>query len=143
MPISAIDAIGSATSSISASLQDLAASAHNIANVRTAKPTDGPAFQGEQVVQVDDPAGGVSTTVVPAGTEEGVVLSEPDHPDADEAGLVRYPNIDIAAEMVSVVVAQRAIEANVATIYRAVDTYRDLLAMTSSDRAARAASVSG
>ncbi len=136
----AIDAIGSATSGINASLQDLAASAHNIANVRTAKPTDGPAFQGEDVVQTSDPDGGVSTMVVPSGTEAGIVLSEPDHPGADEAGLVRYPNIDIAEEMVKVVVAQRAVEANVATIHRAVDTYRDLLAMTSSDRAQMAAS---
>ena len=136
----AIDAIGSATSGINASLQDLAASAHNIANQRTARPTDGPAFQGEQVIHVDDPEGGVATMVAPRGTEEGVVLSEPTHPDADPAGLVRYPNIDIAAEMVSVVVAQRAIEANVATIHRAVDSYRELLAMTSSDRAQMAAS---
>lgn len=135
----AIDAIGSATSGISASLEDLAAAAHDLANLRTAKPTDGPAFQGEQVVHVDDPEGGVSTLVAPRGTEEGVVVSEPTHPEADPAGLVRYPNIDIAAEMVSVVVAQRAIEANVATIHRAVDTYRDLLAMTSSDRTQMAA----
>jgi flagellar basal-body rod protein FlgC len=143
MPISAIDAIGAAASGINASLQDLAASAHNVANIRTAKPTDGPAFQGEQVIHTEEPGGGVSTTVAPQGTEEGVVLSEPDHPDADEAGLVRYPNIDIAAEMVNVVVAQRAIEANVATIHRAVDTYRDMKAMTASDRAQMAASANG
>ena len=136
----AIDAIGSATSGISASLQDLAAAAHNVANLRTAKPTDGPAFQGEQVVHLDDPAGGLTTMVVPRGPEEGVVLSEPTHPDADPAGLVRYPNIDIAAEMVSMLVAQRSIEANVATVHRAVDTYRDLLAMTSRDRVQLAAS---
>ena len=135
----AIDAIGSATSGISASLQDLAAAAHNLANLRTAKPTDGAAFQGEQVIHVEDPDGGVATLVAPRGTEEGVVLSEPTHPDADPAGLVRYPNIDIAAEMVSVVVAQRAIEANVVTIEQAVDTYRELLAVTTSDRAQMAA----
>jgi flagellar basal-body rod protein FlgC len=140
--VQAIDAIGSATSGISASLQDLAAAAHDLANLRTAKPTDEAAFQGEQVIHVDDPEGGVSTLVAPRGTEEGVVLSEPTHPDADPAGLVRYPNIDIAAEMVSVLMAQRAVEANVVTIHRAVDSYRELLAVTSNERAQMAASAS-
>ena len=138
-----INAIDAARTGIQASLQDLAASAHNVANLRTAKPTSGPAFQGEQVIRTEDPEGGVSTMTAPRGTAEGVVLSEPQHPDADPAGLVRYPNIDIAAEMVNVMVAQREVEANVVTIHRAIDTYRDLLAMTSSDRAALTASTSG
>lgn len=138
----AIDAIDSARSGISASLQDLAASAHNLANLRTAKPTDGEAFRGEQVIRTENAGGGVSTMTAPAGTAEGVVLSEPEHPDADAHGLVRYPNIDIAAELVNTMVAQRSLEANVVTVHRAIDTYRDLLAMTSSDRA-QAASSSG
>jgi flagellar basal-body rod protein FlgC len=133
--MSQIDAIGAVTSSLSASLQDLAASAHNIANLRTAKPTSEDAFLGEQVIRSEGVGGGVATQIAPKGTAEGVVLSEPDHPAADAEGLVRYPDIDVGAEMVNMLIAQRGVEANVATIHRAVDSYRELLAVTTQHRA--------
>ena len=38
---------------------------------------------------------------------------EPGHPDADAEGNVRYPNIDLAFEMVNMMEASRAYEANV------------------------------
>ena len=38
---------------------------------------------------------------------------EPGHPDADAEGYVRYPNIDLAFEMVNMMEASRAYEANV------------------------------
>lgn len=129
-----IEAISAATSSLSSSMDDLAASAHNIANLRTAKPTSGPAFQGERVVQTEAPAGGVESTTVPAGTEEGIVLREPEHPDADATGAVRYPSIDVGAELVQMQMAQRSVEANVATIHAAIDTYRELLSISSTER---------
>jgi flagellar basal-body rod protein FlgC len=40
----------------------------------------------------------------------------PDHPDADEAGYVTFPNISIAVEMADLVSAQRAYDANIAVI---------------------------
>jgi flagellar basal-body rod protein FlgC len=36
----------------------------------------------------------------------------PGHPDADENGYVRFPNINIATEMVDLITASRAYEAN-------------------------------
>lgn len=132
--MAAIGAISAASSSLHASMQDLAASAHNIANVRTAKPTSGDAFQGERVVQTSGPAEAVLTMVVPAADEAGVVLSEPTHPDADAAGMVRYPSIDVGEELVRMQMAQRNVEINLNSIEAAVDTYRDLLSMTNRDR---------
>jgi len=41
---------------------------------------------------------------------------EPSHPDADENGIVRFPNVDVAEQMVDMVSARRAYEANVAAI---------------------------
>ncbi|MBD3336636.1 MAG: flagellar basal body rod protein FlgC [Candidatus Eisenbacteria bacterium] len=41
---------------------------------------------------------------------------DPSHPDADENGIVRYPNVDAAKEMVNLVLATRAYEANVAAL---------------------------
>jgi flagellar basal-body rod protein FlgC len=38
---------------------------------------------------------------------------EPTHPDADAEGYVKYPNIDLAMEMVNMMEASRAYEANV------------------------------
>lgn len=41
------------------------------------------------------------------------VRYEPDHPDADADGYVRFPNVDILREMVDMIAASRAYEANV------------------------------
>ncbi len=41
---------------------------------------------------------------------------EPHHPDADEEGYVAYPNINPVEEMVNLISAQRAFEANVTAI---------------------------
>ena len=41
------------------------------------------------------------------------LVYEPSHPDADENGFVAYPNINIVTEMVNMISATRAYEANV------------------------------
>ena len=41
---------------------------------------------------------------------------DPDHPDADENGYVAMPNIDIIIEMVDMIAATRAYEANVTAL---------------------------
>ncbi|MCB9365964.1 MAG: flagellar basal body rod protein FlgC [Calditrichaeota bacterium] len=38
---------------------------------------------------------------------------DPDHPDADENGIVRLPNVDLVQEMTDLISASRAFEANV------------------------------
>jgi len=52
---------------------------------------------------------------------------EPGHPDADEKGFVRYPNINIIDEMVDLVTASRAYEANVTAIQAAKDMFMKAL----------------
>lgn len=44
------------------------------------------------------------------------LVHEPGHPMADGRGFVRYPGVDAAAEMVSLMAASRAYEANVAAL---------------------------
>lgn len=44
------------------------------------------------------------------------MVYEPDHPDADENGFVAYPNVNMVTEMVNMLVATRAYEANVTSI---------------------------
>lgn len=41
------------------------------------------------------------------------LLYDPDHPDADEDGYVRLPNVDLLKEMVDMLSATRSYEANV------------------------------
>lgn len=40
----------------------------------------------------------------------------PGHPDADSEGYVTYPNVDVVTEMVDMMMATRAYEANVTAI---------------------------
>jgi flagellar basal-body rod protein FlgC len=48
---------------------------------------------------------------------EGPLVYEPGHPDADANGYVRYPNVSITDEMVSLMDARRVYEAN-ATVFQ-------------------------
>ena len=68
------------------------------------------------------PAGAAETSV---GVRARVVVDDetpftevydPGHPDADAEGVVRYPNVNPATEMVNLVLASRAYEANVAAL---------------------------
>ena len=46
---------------------------------------------------------------------------EPDHPDANEKGYVAYPNVNVMREMVDLISATRAYEANVTAINSSKD----------------------
>jgi flagellar basal-body rod protein FlgC len=60
---------------------------------------------------------GLDTTVsVVAVAREPRRVLEPGHPYANKEGFVFYPNIDPAAEMMNVMTATRAYEANVAVM---------------------------
>ncbi|RPH93699.1 flagellar basal body rod protein FlgC [candidate division KSB1 bacterium] len=56
--------------------------------------------------------GGVKATIAsdPSPFHE---IYDPDHPDADENGMVKMPNVDIVQEMTDLISAARAYEANV------------------------------
>jgi flagellar basal-body rod protein FlgC len=45
-----------------------------------------------------------------------LTVHDPGHPDANEFGEVQLPNVDLAQEMVTMMVASRAYEANVAAL---------------------------
>jgi flagellar basal-body rod protein FlgC len=110
--------------------------ADNLANVNTARSTDEAAFQARYVeaeaVQYGnagqpDIGGGVRVRAIRYGDPEGRLVHDPSHPLADENGMVRMPDIDLAAQMTSLLMAQRAYQANVAVIERARDAYAQAL----------------
>ncbi|MDH7479844.1 MAG: flagellar basal body rod C-terminal domain-containing protein, partial [Syntrophomonadaceae bacterium] len=49
------------------------------------------------------------------------LVHDPSHPHADENGYVAYPNINIVNEMVNMITATRAYEANVTALNAAKD----------------------
>ena len=48
--------------------------------------------------------------------QQGPLVYEPGHPDANAEGYVEKPNVNIVTEMVDMITAHRAYEANTTTI---------------------------
>ena len=99
--------------------------ANNIANAQTTRTPDGRgAFRrqvaivrGEALKQTVDPSKyGVKVKRVAQDPSPLRMVYDPTHPDANAEGMVAYPNVDVAMEMVDMVVAQRAYDANIAVL---------------------------
>jgi len=72
-----------------------------------------------RVVEPVDLLGEVEVQGIEEDTTPGELVYDPGHPDADENGYVLYPNVRVSEEMVTLMEAQRAYEAN-ATVFEAV-----------------------
>ncbi len=102
--------------------------AQNIANAQTTRGPDGQPYQ-RQVVRFEselisrlgggDPLQGVRLAAVQPDTTPGRIIYDPGHPDADEAGMVRMTNVNTAHEMVDLITASRAYEANLSVVKNA------------------------
>lgn len=105
--------------------------ANNVANAQTTRTAEGGPFQRHRVVFSEVAAnvqgqsgGGVVVDEIALDDRPGNVVNDPNHPDADAEGNVEYPNVDIATEMVDMISATRAYEANVV----AMQTAKNMLA---------------
>lgn len=93
--------------------------ASNVANLNTTRNEQGEPIPFRRRIAL------LSSQLLPDGTTgvrvEKIIrdpsafrqVFEPGHPDADAAGFVKYPNVDLALEMVDMMEASRAYEANV------------------------------
>ncbi|WP_163541801.1 flagellar basal body rod protein FlgC [Occultella kanbiaonis] len=117
------DAIGVAGTGLTVHRKWLDAISDNIANVNTVTSTDGEAFRARYVLANAGEDGGVYVQGAAYGDAEGRLVHEPDHPLADADGYVRYPDIDMAAQMSQLILAQRGYQASAAVVDRAKDTY--------------------
>ena|SRR5688500_7030382 len=98
----------------------------NIANISTARRTSENAFQARMVVAEAanyGGAGGVRVAGMELGNAEGRLVHSPDHPLADEDGMVRMPDIDLSDQMTQLMIAQRGYQANLSVVERAKDAY--------------------
>jgi flagellar basal-body rod protein FlgC len=70
--------------------------------------------------------GGVRVIEIGEDMSEFKYDYNPSHPDADENGYVRYPNVEVVQEMVDMMAAYRAYEANIT----AINTLKDMALKT-------------
>ncbi len=108
--------------------------ADNVSNIDNVTSTDQPAFQERFVlVQSEEDATGAGAGARVAGVmfgdANGRVYYEPNHPLADENGMVRRPDIDLGDQMVLVQLAQRGYQANINTFERAREAYEAALSI--------------
>jgi flagellar basal-body rod protein FlgC len=95
--------------------------ASNMANAQTTKTETGGPYVRKDVLFSTMPLKsnpveeleGVRVTGIVEDTSPPVMIHDPGHPDADENGYVAMPNINIIEEMVNMMMALRAYEANV------------------------------
>lgn len=114
----------------------LNAVADNVANMNNVARTEDAAFQERFVIvqPIEDGDGtGAGAQVVRAdfGDPAGRLEYNPNHPLADEQGLVRLPDIDLSDQMVFMQLAQRGYQANVTTHERAREAYEAALSIGS------------
>ncbi|GIT78564.1 MULTISPECIES: flagellar basal body rod protein FlgC [Leifsonia] len=122
------DAIGIAGTGLTLHRKWLDAVSDNLANINTAKPTDGAAFQARYIVaQEGQGVSGAYVAGAAYGSAEGRMVYEPDNPVADAEGYVRYPDIDLSEQMGALIMAQRGYQANAAVVDRAKETYQAAL----------------
>jgi flagellar basal-body rod protein FlgC len=122
-------------SGMSAERLRMEVTANNLANAHSTRSANGGPFRRQDLVfqeVLDNAAGGKPGS---AGGLRGVAVVDrvedmselprvylPGHPDADADGMVTMPNVSLPIEMVNLLTASRAYEANV----RAAQTFRQL-----------------
>ena len=123
----AFDALRIAGSSLGMHQTWLDALAHNIANANTVRAPDEDAFQHQRVVAAARPEGGVDVSGIELGDAEGRLAYDPEHPLADEDGMVRQADVDMGDQLTQLMVAQRAYQLNLAVVDRAKEAYQQAL----------------
>lgn len=109
--------------------------ANNLANANTTRSADGgpyrrqiPVFAAREAIGSRSGRGvsagrgaagfsgmGVRVVGIAHDSQPSRLVYDPYHPDADEEGYVHMPNVDVVREMVDLISASRAYEANITT----------------------------
>lgn len=128
--MSAFEALQIANSSLGMHQTWLDALANNISNVNTYTRTDQSAFQAQYVIARSKAGGqGVEVAGVAYSDPAGRLKYDPDNPLADDQGMVRAPEIDMASQMSQLVMAQRGYQASVSVTKTAQDEYTAALSI--------------
>ena len=95
--------------------------ASNMANAQSTRTDEGGPYVRKNVmfktIKIGDDPGenleGVKVTGIVEDNKPPIVVYDPGHPDADADGYVSMPDINVIEEMVNMMMALRAYEANV------------------------------
>ncbi len=104
--------------------------AMNLANANTTRTIEGGPYRAKSVVFQARPLDSFAETLratsdklrtvevaeVVEDNKEFKAVYDPSHPDADENGVVLFPNVDVPEQMVDMISARRGYEANVTAI---------------------------
>ncbi|MDP0499636.1 MAG: flagellar basal body rod protein FlgC [Verrucomicrobiota bacterium JB022] len=101
--------------------------AQNLANAQTTRDVDGQPYQRRQVVfesylpkiggmEPQNTSRSVRVSEVSVDNTPGERVYMPNHPHADDNGMVALPNVKTAMEMVDLINVSRAYEANLSVI---------------------------
>ncbi|MDR3563811.1 MAG: flagellar basal body rod protein FlgC [Negativicutes bacterium] len=129
--MSMFGAIDASASGLTAERLRMDVISNNLANANTTRTADGGAYRRQMVVfQSRDggsPFGQMLSSQLSAGSGVRVVgivkdnspfrkVYDPNHPDANKDGYVDMPNVNMVSEMVDMMTATRAYEANVTAV---------------------------
>lgn len=132
MKVDSFGSIDIAISGLRAQGKNMEFVSSNIANVQSTNNGEGEPYQRiEAAFKTDgDTIGGVTVDEIAFDDSDFPVLFKPGHPDADEQGYVRLPNVDLPVEMMNLNTAVRTYQANAAVLKRyqgMVETTLELL----------------
>ncbi len=98
----------------------------NISNANSTDTVDGEPYRRKQVVfkekelsfdeTLSNVQGGVEVTQIVESQRDFRIVYDPTHPQADDEGYVEYPNVDTSEEMVDLMAASNAYEANLTVL---------------------------
>ena len=129
--INILTGIDSTASALNAERIRMDVVAQNIANVNVTRDASGRAkpYQRQQVIfesvladqarangAPGQPTQSVRAALIKADPRPPRLVYQPGHPDADPGGMVAMPNINIHEEMVDLMTASRAYEANLGVV---------------------------
>ncbi|MGI8780597.1 MAG: flagellar basal body rod protein FlgC [Solirubrobacteraceae bacterium] len=138
------DALEVSASGLTAERLRMDVTAENLANAQTTRGADGQPYRRKEVVLAERQGAGSFGAALqgamgatsPGGVEVAAIAQDqtpfaqvydPGHPDADANGYVQMPNVDPVAEMVDLISAQRAYEANVTAMQAAKSIFAKTL----------------
>jgi flagellar basal-body rod protein FlgC len=112
---------------------------NNLANANTTRTENGGPYRrkvvtfkevlNKQYSSQDKEISGVRVDKLEEDKSPFKMVYDPSHPDADENGYVKYPNVNPLREMVDLITAQRAYEANVASVNSAKTMFNSALSI--------------
>lgn len=121
-------------SSLQAQRQRMNIIVSNMANVHTTRAEDGEPyrrkdliFEVEEINPGDESLQGVRVAEVVKDNSPFKVIYDPSHPDADQNGYVKLPNVEVLEEMVNMLMTFRAYEASITSFNTTKNMFMKLL----------------